>query len=155
MKTNLKSPIAVLLSFTGTLDSVSSGELSDADLDQAIYCYGCGRTLLTRPTAEIINVHRAYIKNVLTAEVVRKVCEKTLLAEKEGRMVWRRDFAQTPEKGLAKLSEVLKKAGVEELNPNLPPPIFNDSRGLKIAIERVNNKNGNQRVVVVTSAASV
>ena len=137
----------VALSFTAVLDHVAAGTLTEQELGDAIFCFGCTKDWPFEEAVKIISRHRKYQRETITPEIVGKVSESLRKAASEGRAVWRRD--STPRETQNALSKIFEARGLSPLNPNLPPA---DENGfLKIAIERVNNKNGLRRVRVIVA----
>jgi hypothetical protein len=137
----------VLLSFTETLDQLASGGLTDKDLAGAIFCYGCGSKWPFEKPEAIIAQHGGYQDEKIAVGHVKKVATALKKAQKEGRVVWRRNKDGDDRDGHQvhnEISAALKKLGLFELNPNLPPVTENSF--LKTAIERV-DKTRSIRVI--------
>ena len=136
---------AILLSFTRTLDLITEGRLSDKQLANAIFCFGCTRVwALDTAGKKVLDEQKSWQKEKINLATLNKLRVHLLSAEMAGRVVWRREL--NPFHLQAELSKSLTAANLEPLNPNLPPSVENDF--LKIAIERVNNKDGVERVDV-------
>ncbi len=139
-------PIMIILSFTKALDGIASGALTEENLAQAIFCPGCMPDAVFKlPIAVLLEEQFPYQAEQITAETVETFRRHAEQAEKDGRIVWRRKIE--PSETHRRLSALLVKQGGEGLNPNLPPSDENDL--LKTAIERVNNKDGHEKVQVI------
>lgn len=142
-----QKPIVVLLSFTAGLDAISCGEISSHDLETAIFCLGCTKEFLQIQSVPILKAQEPHQKHPISVELIDAFKFALAEAERDNRVIWRRGFNYGD--ALRKISSVLESQGLEPLNPNLPESIGLNSDALKTAIERVNNKIGVQRVMVI------
>ena len=139
-------PRTILLSYTTTLDCVVDGSLQEKDLEDAIFCFGCGSMWPHANPSTIMREQQGFQKNTLTPDIVELVHRHLEAAEEAGRAVWR---WCSPQELHQRLSQALEACGLKPLNPNLPPAPVTDNGFLKTAIERVNNKDGVVLVRVV------
>jgi hypothetical protein len=143
--------IPVILSFTAALDFIAADKLTQEQLEKAVFALGCGPGWPRQPLDTIVRQHGHYQHNHIAQPTLNLFCQSLDKAEADGRVVWRREF-NSGGTVHGELSKSLVRAGLEPLNPNLPPIVENTF--LKTAIERVNNKDGNERAWVITDYGS-
>ena len=129
----------VFLSFTGMLQSMRDGEVSDEDLTHGLFYFGCARVhVMGRDPGKLHEVNNAFPTDTEQGrETCLKLQQALVTAEAEGRVAWRPPMGCNSQEQLSKL---LVANDAQPLNPNLPPVY--ELSFIVIAIDRANNKDG-------------
>lgn len=79
----------IFASFTALLRETHDGRVTDNDLDQGYFAFGCTREHALEPENSQTNELRWFWKNPEAGKVAHaKIVEKLLVAEKQNRVFW-------------------------------------------------------------------
>lgn len=128
----------IFLGFFATLKGLDTGSVLGKELEGGIFFLDCTRD-------HVFKVAPIASKELEQAVLVMRELRSAILsAEKEGRAKWRQESGRSVH---FSLSELLSANEMAPLSSNLPP--IDEPSFLKAAIERVNNRDGEERVRVV------
>lgn len=134
-----------VLSYTAALDALADGTMKKDDLKTAIFCLGCGSKFPFLDPEHIVAEQEPWQKHPLKEATVKTFAKALTAAEKDKRVIWRYGGGVEPVIVHQKISAALQKAGMEPLNPNLPPIVENGF--LKLAVERTRNVGRGLKVI--------
>ena len=114
----------VLLSFTSTLNALAHGALTEAELSEAVICFGCSRGWTCEESLPYVldrqHSHHTMSEKV-SVDTLATVRRHALVAESAGRAMWRKTSEAgrdrlTPPEAVEGLNRILARKGL----PTIP-----------------------------------